>query len=415
MKGKWVCACLIGGLCLLPIRMSVPFNNHDGHVNVSRREQGLDLGLTLELAEKGIMKGVPVRLGDMYRDDMIDGWGEAGETRQKDGSYFAAFPSRYMYIGYNKAGVFELRSEHPDVQKLSPAMVLAKLGNPAEIRKTKRETMYIYRVGKHELNILFDQETDRALYQAVYSSAIRERGEYFLEIEGDSLALTESDRNGMNKGRKEMEAFVQRFPLMLSANGPNRKQVALTFDDGPDQTVTAEILDTLQQYDVQGNFFFLGSQAAAYPQTVQKAYYDGHLIASLSYDFLNLTTLTEEQVRLQIEKAAHEIESIIGESPAIFRPPNGELNNQIIRILSDKDWHTVLWSIDTLDWSVHTADEIAGNVKHYVRNGDIILMHSHAEQKKTAEALPKILDFLLEDGYEVVRIDEMLGVDAYED
>lgn len=415
MKGKWVCACLIGTLCLLPIRISVPFNHYDVHVDVSGIEQDLNQSLTLELAEKGVMNGVPIQLGDLYIEDVLAEWGEASETHNKDGSYYAAYPSRHMSIGYNRAGVFELRSLHPDVQKLSTAMVLAEFGAPAEVRKTKQQMMYIYRAGKNELTILFDQNTDRALYQAVYSSELKERGEYSLQIQGDSAALTESARSGMEKSRKEMETFIQQFPLSLSSNGPNRKQVALTFDEGPDKTVTAKILDILAHYQVQGNFFFLGSQAAAYPQIVQKAYHEGHLIASLSFDEVNLPVLTEAQMRMQIDRTAEEIESIIGESPAIFRPPNGELNEKLMAVVSDARMHTVLWSLDTLDWSVHTAEEIAGNVKRNVRNGDIILMHSHSGQEKTAEALPKVLDYLLLEGYEMVRIDEMLGVDAYED
>ena len=411
---KWVCACLIGGLCLLSIRISVPFDSHEGKVVVTRDKSNPNLKLALELAEKGIMKGTPLRLGDIYTD-VIEGWGEPRDIRNKQGSYYASYPSKHISIGYNRFGVFELYTEHPDVQMLSTAMVLEALGAPAEVRQTKRQTKYIYRAGKYEFTILFDQATDRALSQSVYSSELKESGEYFLEVKGDSVSLTESTRNGMNKWRKEMAAFIQQYPLMLSSNGPNRKQVALTFDDGPDRTVTADILNILQQYNVKGNFFFLGSQAAAFPHIVQEAYLDGHLIGIHSFEHINLTTLNDEQMRIQIDESAHVIKSIIDKSPAIFRPPYGEMNDKLVTILLEEGWQMVLWSIDSLDWSLHTADEITENVKSYVRNGDIILLHSQTGREKTAEALPKILDYLLETGYEIVRIDEMLGIDAYEE
>ena len=415
MKAKWVCVCLVGGLCILPIRMAVPTDIPDGKANISVREKKLDLSHRLVLAEKGVMAGVPISIGDLSIDQIFGEWGEPSGTSFEDGSYYAFYSSRQVSIGYNRAGVFELRNEAPEVQELSTSVVLAALGPPTEIRQTKRETIYIYRTGKHELNFLFDLETDRALYQSVYSSKLKERGEYFLEIKGDSSALTEPAQNGMNKWRKEMEAFIQQNPLSISSNGLNPKQVALTFDDGPDQSVTAEILHILDVYDVEANFFFLGSQAAAYPQIVQKAYNNGHLIANHSYDDVTLSDLTVEQWHTQIDESALEIKAIIGKTPAIFRPPYGEINGKMLSMLSANGRHTVVWSVDTLDWSVRTADEIAGNVIRYVRGGDIILMHSNAEQKKTAEALPKILDYLLSNGYEVVRIDDMLGVDAYED
>ena len=415
MKAKWVCFCLVGGLCLLPIRMAMPTDIPAGKASISVGEKKLDLSHNLVLAEKGGMAGVPLRLGDLSIEQIVKRWGEPSETSFVDGSYYAFYSSRQISIGYNRAGVFELRNEAPKVQELSTSDVLAALGPPAEIRQTKRETLYIYRTGKHELNMLFDQETDRALYQSIYSSKLKERGEYFLEIKGDSSALTEPAQNGLNKWRKEMEARIQQNPLSISSNGLSRKQVALTFNDGPDQSVTAEILHILDVYNVQANFFFLGSQAAAYPQIVQEAYDNGHLIANHSYDHVTLTHLTDEQIHTQIDESAHEIKAIIGKTPAIFRPPYGEINDKMLRMLSAYGRHTVVWSVDTLDWSVQTADEITGNVRRYVRGGDIILMHSNADQKKTAEALPKILDYLLGSGYEVVRLDDMLGVDAYED
>ena len=415
MKAKWVCICLVGGLCILPIRMAMPTDVPAGKASISVGEKKLDLNHNLVLAEKGGMSGVPLRLGDLSIEQIVKSWGEPSETSFVDGSYYAFYSSRQISIGYNRAGVFELRNEAPEVQELSTSVVLAALGPPAEIRQTKWETTYIYRTGKHELSILFDQEKDRALSQSVYSSKLKERGEYFLKIKGDSSALTEPAQNGMNKWRKEMEAFIQQNPLSISSNGLNRKQVALTFNDGPDQRVTEEILDILDEYNVQANFFFLGSQAAAYPQIVQEAYDNGHLIANHSYDHVPLANLTDEQIHNQIDESAHEIKAIIGKTPAIFRPPYGEINGKMLPMLSENGRHTVIWSVDTLDWSVQTADEITGNVRRYVRGGDIILMHSNAEQKKTAEALPKILDYLLSSGYEMVKLDDMLGVNAYED
>ena len=414
MKGKWIVACLAVVLCLLPIMMSEPISEQEADLKQVESIKMRYDNHVLDLAEKGMLEGQPFHLSGLSIEDVINEWGEPSESLFEDGSFYASYPRRHIVIGYNRAGVFELRSEHPELQQLSGALILSELGPPAEIRQTKRHRQYIYRAGEYEWTILIDQEDDHILHQAVYNSIQKDRGEYLLEIKGDSSSLMESARIQMDKWRKEIRPFIEKHPFSISANGENLKQVALTFDDGPDERVTEEIIDILREYDVPGNFFFLGSQAALYPRIVQKAYLDGHLIASHSDEHLDLTTLTEEQMQVQIDRSSRQIESIIGKYPNFFRPPYGEINAKLLNILSNQGKHTVLWSIDTLDWSVHTAAEVSENVKRYVRNGDIILMHSNAEQAKTAQALREILDYLINRDFEIVKLDEMLNREAYE-
>lgn len=413
MTRRWILACLVCAICLFSIGMLKPFSEQEDKTDGLKSGRERHGSEVLRLAEKGMLEGQSFRLNGLTIEDIRTEWGEPSKSLFEAGSFYDDYPKHHIVIGYNRAGVFELRSMHPELNELSGALVLSELGPPTEIRQTKRNSQYIYRAGEYEWSILLDQRNDRIMQQAVYSRTQKEKGEYFLDIKGDSSSLTESARNRMDKWRREMLPIIERHPFSVTANGENVKQVALSFDDGPDQHVTDEIMEILREYGVPGNFFFLGSQAALYPRIVEKAYRDGHLIASHSDEHIDLTTLTKEQMRMHIDRSSRQIEAIIGKSPNFFRPPYGATNTQLLKVLSEEEKQTVLWSLDTLDWSVHTAGEITENVKRYVRNGDIILMHSNAEQAITTEALREILDYLMEEGFEIVKLDDMLNREAY--
>ncbi|MCL6572605.1 MAG: polysaccharide deacetylase family protein [Bacillus sp. (in: Bacteria)] len=134
-------------------------------------------------------------------------------------------------------------------------------------------------------------------------------------------------------------------------NGQNKKMVALTFDDGPDATTTSAVVDILEEYDVIGNFFFVGSNVEKYPGVVKNAYEKGHLILSHSYHHIDLAQLSREELQFEIVQGENAIEAIIDKRPAILRPPYGESNELVATVAKEMGYSIVLWSIDTLDWS----------------------------------------------------------------
>ena len=197
-------------------------------------------------------------------------------------------------------------------------------------------------------------------------------------------------------------------------NGPNKRQVALTFDDGPDETITSATIDILDQYHVKGSFFFIGSNVELYPEVVRKADNKGHLVLNHSYNHVELTKLSKANIQLEINKTNKAIEEVIGKKPAILRPPFGDIDDKVAAISQDYGESVVLWSIDTLDWSQMEAENIVNNVVENVRNGDIILMHSNSDKIENLQALPLIIEALQESGFEIVDLETLLGVKAYQ-
>ncbi len=237
--------------------------------------------------------------------------------------------------------------------------------------------------------------------------------EYLLEIVGESPVLGKKAFTSMQKWRKDILEFSKSQDNVF-INGPNKKQVALTFDDGPDLEVTPAVIDVLNKYGVKGNFFFLGKEAEKYPEIVEKAYKNGHLILSHSYNHVELDKLGIAEIHNELKQAGNVIESIIGKEPALIRTPFGETNALVANVAKENNYSIILWSIDTLDWAQNSTDVIYSNVVENIRNGDIILMHTDTDEYDTYEALPRIIEELQRQGFELVDLETMLGKPAYQ-
>ncbi|MDP3266887.1 MAG: polysaccharide deacetylase family protein [Sulfuricurvum sp.] len=192
---------------------------------------------------------------------------------------------------------------------------------------------------------------------------------------------------------------------------PDVKSVALTFDDAPDENNTYKLLDILKDHDVKAAFFMIGGTMKDDNITVVKLTYDqGHLVLNHSFNHPRMTNLNTDDMNLQLTRASETIESITGQYPILFRPPYGSINADVVDTINTHDMTTVLWSLDSLDWTLQDPEAVIQNVTNNVRNGDIILMHRN---RVSVGALPKIIENLKEKGYAFVKLDDMLGVKAY--
>lgn len=189
------------------------------------------------------------------------------------------------------------------------------------------------------------------------------------------------------------------------------KSVALTFDDAPDENNTYKLLDILKEHNVKAAFFMIGGTMEDDNVTVVKLTYDqGHLVLNHSFNHSRMTNLDSSGMDSQLTRAAQRIESITGQYPMLFRPPYGSINAAVVDTINEHDMTTVLWSLDSLDWTLKDPEAVIQNVTTNIRNGDILLMHRN---RVSVAALPKIIEILKEKGYAFVKLDDMLGVKAY--
>lgn len=182
------------------------------------------------------------------------------------------------------------------------------------------------------------------------------------------------------------------------------KRIALTFDDGPHPTVTAQVLKTLEKYDAKATFFVTGHRVNKSPKVLQQIYDAGHEIGNHTWSHPKLTTVSFEQVKTQINETNKSVKSIIGQEPTLFRPPYGAYNKEILNSLSVP---LIMWSVDTLDWQHRTPAKTLKAVQTGAYNGSIILMHDI--HQTTADALDSILSYLTKQGYEFVTVSELIA------
>ena len=184
----------------------------------------------------------------------------------------------------------------------------------------------------------------------------------------------------------------------------NKKVVALTFDDGPNPSTTTQALDTLAKYNVKATFFVLGKNIAGNEDLLKRMKSEGHVVGNHSWDHPVLSKLTLEDAKKQITDTEDALTKVLGSSSKLMRPPYGAITDDIRNSL---DLSFIMWNVDSLDWKSKNETAILTEIQHQVRNGSIVLMHDiHGA---TVNALPKIIEYLKDQGYTFVTVPEMLN------
>ncbi|WP_245534014.1 polysaccharide deacetylase family protein [Effusibacillus pohliae] len=211
--------------------------------------------------------------------------------------------------------------------------------------------------------------------------------------------------------------WASRFPNDVILHGPRRNEIALTFDDGPDDVWTPRVLSVLAHYDVKATFMCVGRRIADHPQVLRRIYREGHVVGNHSWNHPNLTKIPISQVGEQVERTANEIHRLVGVRPHLFRPPYGALNEPVIREIIALGNKIILWNVDSLDWARLTAAQVTANILAHAGPGSIVLEHSAGGRgeslEDTVRALPRVIETLREEGYRFVTVPELLGIPAY--
>lgn len=187
-------------------------------------------------------------------------------------------------------------------------------------------------------------------------------------------------------------------------NEKDGKQIALTFDDGPNAETTPKLLEILKEKDVNATFFMLGKNAQEAPDVVKKVHEQGHEIASHSYSHPQLNALSEKEVREEVHKADKAIFEASGILPRSLRPPYGAIDKKSAEIVGKP---IIQWNIDSLDWQSKNAQSVIATVNQAAQDGGIILMHDI--HPSTVEAVGTVIEELKNQGYEIVTVSQMLG------
>jgi peptidoglycan/xylan/chitin deacetylase (PgdA/CDA1 family) len=190
--------------------------------------------------------------------------------------------------------------------------------------------------------------------------------------------------------------------------GAQHRLVALTFDDGPGP-YTGRLIDELQRLRVPATFFVVGYQLPEFATTLQREVDLGYVIGDHTSDHANLAQIGADGQREQIDDAAQEIGSYGAPRPRLLRPPYGAYDQTTHELLRRRRMLSVLWSVDSQDYTQPGVDAIVSNVVDNVHPGAIVLMHdAGGERSQTLAALPRIVQQLRREGYRFVTVPRML-------
>lgn len=189
------------------------------------------------------------------------------------------------------------------------------------------------------------------------------------------------------------------------------KKVAISFDAAWGADKTEGIMKVLKEYNCQATFFLVGFWVEDYPEIAKKIADNGFEIGTHSNTHPDMVKLDKKEMKLELTKSINTIKEVTGITPTLFRPPFGSYNDTLINTAKDLGLHTIQWSVDSLDWKGLHDSEIYNRIVSQVKNGSIILCHNNGEH--TLEALPKILVKLINEGYEFVKIGDLIYKDNY--
>ncbi|MBR5266181.1 MAG: polysaccharide deacetylase family protein [Clostridia bacterium] len=215
---------------------------------------------------------------------------------------------------------------------------------------------------------------------------------------------------GTDSGRAVSAAVAER-DIPIYCVGTDEKKLSISFDAAWGNEDTHQLIEILDRYNVKATFFIVGDWARKYPESVRELFDAGHEIMSHSDRHKHMTQLSKEQIIADIETCGNEIEKITGVRPYLFRAPYGEYDNKVVGTLRELGYYTIQWDVDSLDWKELGVQSIIDRVTGKVQNGSIVLFHNAA--KYTPDALPTILETLLDEGYSFVPVSQLIYKDNY--
>lgn len=200
-------------------------------------------------------------------------------------------------------------------------------------------------------------------------------------------------------------------PLPVYNVDTQEKKVAISFDAAWGEEKTDEILKILEDRGIKTTFFLVGYWVDKYPHRVEQIAQAGHEIGNHSNTHPHMSQLSNEQISQELSSLSDKVENITGVRPTLFRPPYGDYDDQVVLQARKDGYEVIQWNVDSLDWKNLGVEPMIKQVTKNIQPGDIILFHNNSQY--ITQALPTILDSILEQGYEIVPVSELVITGEY--
>jgi peptidoglycan/xylan/chitin deacetylase (PgdA/CDA1 family) len=216
-------------------------------------------------------------------------------------------------------------------------------------------------------------------------------------------------------GYQSMAPTGQWYGRTLTGGIRGSKQIALTYDDGPNDPHTLKLLDVLAKHNVQATFFMIGRYVQQRPDLARAVAQAGHVIGNHTFTHPLLIFKSEAQTRTELIDCHKALDSAIGKHSNLFRPPFGGRRPATLRIAQKLGLQTAMWNVTGYDWNTPPATVIEKKVARQMRGGDVILLHDGghrawgADRAPTVTATDNLIRRYKDEGYEFATVPQILA------
>lgn len=191
----------------------------------------------------------------------------------------------------------------------------------------------------------------------------------------------------------------------ISRGDPSKKEIALTFDDGPHPDLTLKLLDILKRENVKATFFVIGKMVQKNPELLKSIADDGHCIGNHTFSHVTLTKIPVPDILAEYRATNDIVQQVLKRKVRFCRPPGGDYDPDVIQAATDCGMETVLWTDDPGDYANPGTNVIEERTLAKLSNGGIILLHDGV--KETLDVLPQIIEYAKRQGFRFVTMDEL--------
>lgn len=207
-----------------------------------------------------------------------------------------------------------------------------------------------------------------------------------------------------------MVKLIQKVPT-------EHKVIAFTFDDGPDQQYTRQILNIFRKVNGKATFFMVGEQIDANEQIAREVYEAGHEIGNHTYSHPDLTTLSLEKAAMELQRMDERIRQLTGKSPSSFRPPFFQINPSLAELAKGAGYSMIsACNTGARDWEQPqpSVDFMVSQTKAVTEAGSVFIFHDgYGDRTKTVEAVSILVEALHAEGYRFVTVSELISMSSY--
>jgi peptidoglycan/xylan/chitin deacetylase (PgdA/CDA1 family) len=216
-------------------------------------------------------------------------------------------------------------------------------------------------------------------------------------------------------GYQSMAPTGQWYGKTFTGLSRESRELALTYDDGPNDPHTLRLLEVLAKHNVQATFFLIGRYVQQRPDLAREIDRAGHIIGNHTHTHPLLIFKNGSEVRQELSNCRTAIEDAIGKPAELFRPPFGGRRPAVLRIVRELGLQTIMWNVTGYDWNAPPAEVIERKVASKIQGGNVILLHDGghkemgADRSQTVIATNKLIARFKEEGYEFAAIPKMIA------